>query len=140
MPIITAQGMGKSDGRAFKTLPTDTYPMRVDSVDVKESNGEKTAGQSMLELQLVVVGGHENAGAKVWNYSMLPHEDCSETQNSQRAAGLAMIQIAAGLDRTDELDTDDLMGCEVTVDVKEVPRKGSPGEFQNSVSKIHASG
>ena len=70
---------------------------------------------------------------------MLPDDSCDDRQNSMRISGLAMIQIAAGLDRTDELDTDDLMGCEVTVDVKEVPRKGSPGEFQNSVSKIRTS-
>jgi len=140
MPIIEAPGAGKSDGEVFKLLPTDSYPVRIDGVDLRTSNGEKTQGQPMLELTLVVRQESEFAGAKLWHYQMCPCDGLDERVHQQRVDGIAMIQIACGVDRNDKLDTDDIKHAECIADVKEVPKKEGgkvvKGEFTNSIKKL----
>jgi hypothetical protein len=93
----------------LKTVePNREYELRIEGAEIKESKGEKTAGQSMLNIRCSIPS--EPDTQQVYEIVMLPHGDADEEQNNQRKRQLKRLLESIGLDISRGFNIDELVG------------------------------
>lgn len=111
MPIIKAEGLAKSDGVVFKTIPEGEYSVRISGIEDREAK-TKNGLRSMLDFKLQVEPGQDNEGHTLNLGIFLPHEDDNATKRQMSVDSLKRLCIACGINtESDEFDTDALYGA-----------------------------
>lgn len=84
------------------------YKLKIENVELKESKGEKTAGQKMLSIRCSIP---EEADAQsVFENIMLPSDQIDDEQNNQRRRQLKRLVEAIGWDLSRGFNIDELVG------------------------------
>lgn len=84
------------------------YKLKIENVEIKESRGEKTAGQKMLSIRLSIVDEPDTQG--VFENIMLPSDQMDDDQNNQRRRQLKRLVEAIGWDASRGFNIDELVG------------------------------
>jgi len=84
------------------------YQLRIEHAEIKESKGDKTAGQNMLALRCKIED--EPNTQSVFEYIMLPSNEIDQEANDQRKRALKRLVEAVGLDPARGFNIDELVG------------------------------
>lgn len=118
----------------LRTVPGgQEYRLRVASAKLKESKGEKTAGQSLLMFYFDVV---DEADTKLITYPvMLPAENLDEEANNDRRRQLKRIMQALGWDLSQGFNVEELkdMECFALLGVETTAEYGEQNKIQNFI-------
>ena len=121
MPVVRVD---LSEAKSFEPLPEGAYLVAVTGVEAKQS----VAGEGMLNWTLTVQDG-EFTGRKVWLNTM------TEGKGAFRLVQLLDAVYQAPEGEQIDLDPQDVIGCELTVTVKQRPYED---RIQNEVVKMIA--
>ena len=92
-----------------KVLDADReYQLKIENVEIKESKGEKTAGQSMIMLRCSAQDEPDTQG--IFENIMLPSQQLDDDKNMQRKRQLKRLVEAIGLDPARGFNIDELKG------------------------------
>ena len=128
MPILKVDGLKESDGVVFKTVPTGKYVCRIEGIELKDT---KKDNKPMLEFSARICPGQEFSGESQKFWIVLPNEKDKPDANEKHVAALKRVALACGLSvDEDDLNTDDLMGKELILSIRE---KEEDGEKRNDV-------
>jgi hypothetical protein len=134
-----AKGLADSDGIIFQTAPAGKYQGRITKIeDTKSGPTSKHPDTPMVKVDIRLQSDDPVIAAMtVSQFMMLPYAPwMDEEDNRKQMAAMARMYTACQVEFTDEYDTDDWMGEEVTVvlTLKEYP-VGS-GTMVNNISDI----
>jgi hypothetical protein len=116
MPRLHVPGVAESDGVVFKVAPAGTYAARIVSQEVKETSPmSKHPGSPMLKYSVKLLD-EDVQGITVFDQIVLPSPNwMDEEQVRKSVARLNRLWKACGLDPEDDLDSEDLLNCELRV-------------------------
>lgn len=84
------------------------YHLKCSDAEIKESKGEKTAGQSLILVRFSIM---DEPDTKQVTYPiMLPHESLDKEQNDNRKRQLKRMLVAMGFDVSQGFNIDELPG------------------------------
>jgi hypothetical protein len=108
----------------------DEYRLKVASAEIKESRGEKTAGQKMLALRFDIVD--EPDTSPVFDYMMLKSANEDEERNNQRLRRVKEFIQALGWDPAQGFNIEELVGeeCFAILSEEDDPNYGKQNRIQ----------
>ena len=132
MSKYTFAGLAESDGEMFPAIPAGRYPVRISSVEPKDSKN----GNPMLVIRGTVIAPSDHENTSLTNWLLLPNPEKQEEEEvKRRIAELKNICIAADIDVTDdEFEPSDLHGCELTFVVDREEKEGE--KPRNNVKSV----
>lgn len=84
------------------------YELKIEAAEIKESKGDKTAGQNMLNIRCSIPS--EPDTQQVFEIIMLPSKDADEEQNNQRRRQMKRFVEALGWDLSRGFNIEELVG------------------------------
>lgn len=118
MAGLVVAGLAESDGIVFKVAPAGVYEARIVSSELKETSAQsKHPGKPQLQITAKLMSD-EFSQVQVKGYYSIPHDEMDAEEKRMNTAKLKRLWIACGLDAgADALDTDDLLHCNLKVQV-----------------------
>lgn len=129
MPVV---GLSLEEAVVFTELEDGSYPCTV----LEFSEVIKGPKSNYLKVTMAVSEGHENAGAHCWTNLMIDGKGAGIFVNFLNAAMGEKYTIEEYRDEGIEVDTDDMVGAEVTVIIKQVEYPEDSGEMRAQVKQI----
>jgi hypothetical protein len=115
MSVYTVNGVSGSDGEVVKVLEPGQYPAEIVSSKFKTITGESEyAGAVILEMVIRLDGEELSTKARysIW----LPREGDDAEKVRKTVARLNRLQIACGLEPSDDIDDTEFMHAELIVE------------------------
>lgn len=118
----------------LKAVPNGEYQLKVTSVKMKESKGEKTAGQSLLMFYFDIMG--EENTRPISYPVMLPHDTLDNDANNDRKRQLKRVLKALDWDVSQGFEPNQLkdLTCFAHLSTETTPEYGEQNKIANFVT------
>lgn len=137
------QALEDSKGELFPSAPAGTYDVRVVGVkDHKSGENSKHPGTPMWKITYALETGDEHDGIRVDSYQTLPAGEGTEwmdaSEVTRRINELKRLWMACGLEVSGELDSDELVNCQLQAVLGEEEFPKDSGKMKNNVRDVLA--